>query len=461
MFHNGSHPGGPLRFKRLQSETTDLQDVTGAYPIDIDSDGLIDLVVLRRGENVLLRGLGQCMFERSNEAWGFDGGDAWTTAFSATFEEDQSWPTFAFGTYIDHIDDQGIAHCGDGALLRPAQRGAGFAAPNALQPGHCALSMLFSDWGRTGQRDLRVSNDRHYYYSDGEEELWKVDPGEAPRQYTLEDGWQPVQIYGMGIASQDVTGDGLPEVYLTSIGSNRLKSLAGDPSSPDFMDFAGDSGITATTPWIGRPIYPSTSWHPEFEDVNNDGHMDLYVSKGNVDAVPDNAMKDPNELFLGRDDGHFTRAAKQAGILNPMRSRGAAVVDLNADGLLDLVEVNREENVSLWRNVGSGTAGKPRSMGHWLDVALKQDGANRDAIGSWIEVKAGKQITAREVTVGGGHVSGELGPVHFGLGTKGRAQVRVTWPDGTQGQWHPTATDRTITLEPSADDTSPTGPEGA
>ena len=40
------------------SEVTDLTEVTGAYPLDIDSDGHDDLAVLRRGENVLLRGLG-------------------------------------------------------------------------------------------------------------------------------------------------------------------------------------------------------------------------------------------------------------------------------------------------------------------------------------------------------------------------------------------------------------------
>ena len=37
-----------------------------------------------------------------------------------------------------------------------------------------------------------------------------------------------------------------------------------------------------------------------------------------------------------------------------MRTRGAALTDLNADGLLDLVEVDRDENVKLWRNLGRG-----------------------------------------------------------------------------------------------------------
>jgi enediyne biosynthesis protein E4 len=446
MFRNRSRAGGPLRFERIASPVTDLVSVTGAYPIDIDSDGIVDLVVLRRGENVLLRGLGDCRFERANEAWSFDGGSAWTVAFSATWEPGESWPTLAFGNYIDHVDAQNLVHCSPNHLVRPTGEGGAFAPPEPLEPGFCALSMLFSDWSRSGTRDLRVSNDRHYYYQDGEEQLWQVRPGQAPRLYTREEGWRPVRIWGMGIASQDLTGNGIPEVYLTSIGSNRLETLVGDASTPTYEDIAHSRGITATTPWIGRPIHPSTSWHPEFDDVNNDGLLDLYVSKGNVDAIPDNAMEDPNELFLGLPDGTFQRAARQAGIRHTGRTRGAALVDLNADGLLDLVEVHREEPVTLRRNVGRGNARQPRAMGRWLGVRLQQAGPNRDAIGAWVHVRSGPLSVEREVIVGGGHASGELGPVHVGLGNRQRAQVRVTWPDGQQGDWQRVRANRVVTI---------------
>ena len=40
-------------------------------------------------------------------------------------------------------------------------------------------------------------------------------------------------IWGMGIASYDVTGDGLPEVYLTSQGDNKLQTLADATGQPD------------------------------------------------------------------------------------------------------------------------------------------------------------------------------------------------------------------------------------
>ena len=172
-------------------------------------------------------------FERANEALGIDGGDTWTVAFSATWEGPNDLPTLAFGDYLTSDRES----CEDSRLLRPAPDGDGYAAPLALSPGYCTLSMLFSDWSRTGRRDLRLTNDRHYY-RDGSDQLWRVAPGEAPQLYTEADGWRPLQIWGMGIASEDLTGDGRPEVFLTSQGDNKLQTLADGPTRPAYEDIA-------------------------------------------------------------------------------------------------------------------------------------------------------------------------------------------------------------------------------
>ena len=108
--------------------------VTGAYPLDIDGDGITDLAVLRRGENVLLRGLGDCRFERANEAWTFDGGNYWTTAFSASWEEGATWPTVAFGNY--HDETYRPSEPVSPTAVRPAPGGGAFARPTTLtRPG--------------------------------------------------------------------------------------------------------------------------------------------------------------------------------------------------------------------------------------------------------------------------------------------------------------------------------------
>ncbi len=439
LYRNMSPVGGALRFTKITDPATDLTAVTGAYPIDVDGDGNVDLMVLRDGGNVALRGLGDCQFEPANEAWGLDGGHAITTAFSATWEGSATLPTLAFGNYVADVNTQDPDHlCADNELFRPVSGAGRYATAIPLTPSWCALSMLFSDWDRSGRRDLRVSNDRHYYsdLSDGEEQLWRIAPGQPPRQYTGDDGWISERLEGMGIASYDVTGDGYPDSYLTTQGANVLQSLLGGPSKPTYRNLALKLGVSATRPSIGGDPLPSTAWHPEFQDVNNDGFVDLFVSKGNVDQQPDYATKDPSELFLGQPDGTFVQAAEAAGIVDFARGRGAAMADLNLDGRPDLIEVFYGDPVQLWRNDGpaaSGSASGPPA--HWLDLRLTEPGPNRDAIGSWIEVQVGDLTLRREVTIGGGHESGQLGWQHFGFGATSQARVRVQWPDGGVGPW--------------------------
>ena len=56
LFRNET--SGLLAFEPVISPTVQIDAVTGAYPLDIDADGVMDIVVLRAGENLLLHGLG-------------------------------------------------------------------------------------------------------------------------------------------------------------------------------------------------------------------------------------------------------------------------------------------------------------------------------------------------------------------------------------------------------------------
>ncbi|MGO4840841.1 hypothetical protein AB4144_52175, partial [Rhizobiaceae sp. 2RAB30] len=81
LYVNESVAGGELRFreKPLGLEPRDLEKVLGAYALDIDGDGHRDLVLLRLGEDIILRGGPDCSFEKANRKFSFDGGKAWTT----------------------------------------------------------------------------------------------------------------------------------------------------------------------------------------------------------------------------------------------------------------------------------------------------------------------------------------------------------------------------------------------
>jgi hypothetical protein len=438
FYRNASTRGGALRFEAEQSGL-ELDKVSGAYPLDVDSDGITDLVLLRVGENVVMRGRGQCKFERANEAWGFDGGDAWSTSLAATWERGAAWPTIAIGNYIDRKEETSPwGSCTDNWLHRPSAAGGKFDAPLALKPSFCPLSMLFTDWNKSGTPSLRVSNDREYYEG-GQEQMWRIEPGQPPKLYADTDGWKPLRIWGMGIASYDLNFDGYPEFFLTSMADNKLQTLTNvaqdGPQKPDYKDVAFAKGVTAHRPYTGGDWHPSTAWHAQFEDVNNDGMVDLFVAKGNVDKMPDFAAKDPSNLLLQLADGKFQEAGEAAGIVSFAIARGAALTDFNMDGLLDLVVVNRRENVKLWRNTST-------NAGHWLEVKLEQDGSNREAIGARLEVQCDNIVFSREITVGGGHAGGQSGWHHFGLGGLTHSAVRVVWPDGETSDWQDVDTNK-------------------
>jgi hypothetical protein len=449
FYRNTSKRGGRLTFKKTRSGL-EMKNVTGAYPLDVDADGKIDLVVLRVGENKIMRGLGGCKFEDANRKWGFDGGDGWSTAFSATFEKGARWPTLAIGNYIDRKQEispwgsctENWLHRARFEQLKPP---LAFTKPIPLAPSYCALSMLFTDWNRSGVPALRVSNDREYYEG-GEEQMWKLTPGEPPALLTDKDGWKRLRIWGMGIANDDVNGDGYPDFYLTSMGDNKLQVLkqtaAGASLVADYKDVAWASGVTAHRPSFGEDLRSSTSWHAQFEDVNNDGLNDLFVTKGNVDQMPDFAAHDPNNLLLRKADGTFVDVADKAGVASTESSRGGMVVDFNLDGLMDVVVVNRRTSAQVWRNV-------TEQAGHWLQLKLQDDGANRDGIGAWIELRSGDKVQRREITSGGGHASGQLGWWHFGLGQAATADVRVIWPGGFTTEWAPVNADTFYTLKRS------------
>src|SRR5204862_415109 len=86
-------------------------------------------------------------------------------------------PIVAFGNYVNPASNDPHHLCFDNELIRPSSARATYGAPIPLTPSWCALSMLFSDWNRSGRMDLRVSNDEHYYLpTEGQEQLWRVRP---------------------------------------------------------------------------------------------------------------------------------------------------------------------------------------------------------------------------------------------------------------------------------------------
>lgn len=413
----GTSPAIMLRndgnFKFSPVALPQLTGVTGAYPIDLDADGIKDLFVLRVGPNVVLRGGPDCTFTDATAVFGIPQDDRWSTAFTAWWEGEK--PTLAIGNYVDRTNPDGpFEACDDNQVLRPTADGYD---AHLLVPGFCPLSILAANDAR-GRHTLRLSNDRHYYVTGGHEQMWDI----VDRRFLdASDGWNNVALWGMGIASRDLNRDGRDEVMLTSMGDQVMQFAQTDGT---YVAADYTIGTYAQRPHIGDDGRPSTGWHAEFGDIDNDGDADLFIAKGNVDQMPGMATRDPNNLLMQRADGTFIETAANAGVATTTRARGAALVDFDRDGRLDLIVSNRRAPLELYRNITADT-------GHWITVLLRQNGGNRDAIGASIAVKAGTFQETQQHVIGGGHAGGQLLPRHFGLGANEHAQITVTWPDET------------------------------
>ena len=412
----------------------EITGVTGAYPVDIDGDGVLDLYVMRVGPDRVLQGGPDCTFTDVTARWNIPQTDQWTTAFTAWWDTGARFPTLAVGHYVDRTNPDGpFGTCDTQTILNPQDGDTPSYRAELLTPGFCTLSMLASTDAR-GRKSLRISNDRHYYVSGGSEQLWDI---RDRRFLTADDGWDTVSLWGMGIASRDLNGDQRDELMLTSMGDQLMQIAQADGR---YIGAPYDIGTYAHNPYIKGDGRPSTGWHASFADVNNDGRADLFIAKGNVDQMPGMAMRDPNNLLIQGKDGRFAEAGGVAGVADTARSRGAALADFDSDGRLDLVVVNRRAPMRLYRNVTP-------DAGNAVQVLAIGAGGNHFAVGARVIVTADDHQQSQQITIGGGHAGAVAGPLHFGIAAAKTAVVQVQWPDGSLSDMGDVMAGETILIE--------------
>jgi hypothetical protein len=173
---------------------------------------------------------------------------------------------------------------------------------------------------------------------------------------------------GGGVALGDLTGDGLPEIVLTSNqGGLRLFLNEGKFR---FRDVTAAAGVETKRPW---------STGVTLADVNGDGLLDIYVCHAGKADKADRA----NELFINQGlDAHgvptFKEMAAAYGVADEGWSTHAAFFDYDRDGYLDLFVVNNsprpvasmgEQNTRAVRDSFGGDKLYHNVRGHYVDVS--------------------------------------------------------------------------------------------
>ena len=131
---------------------------------------------------------------------------------------------------------------------------------------------------------------------------------------------------GPPIATADVNGDGLPDVFLGGGGGSPGKLLL-QQKDGRFVD------ANQGQPWLADSQFDD--WGAQFFDANGDGLPDLYVASGGYHLSPISRLLQ-GRLYINKGAGRFVRAPASA--LPPMLTSTATVRagDFNGDGKPDL-----------------------------------------------------------------------------------------------------------------------------
>jgi hypothetical protein len=132
---------------------------------------------------------------------------------------------------------------------------------------------------------------------------------------------------GGGASIGDIDNDGLSDVFLT--GNQVPAKLYKNKGEMVFEDITSKSGLDH----MGRGWFTGTS----MVDINNDGYLDIYISKSGMEAPDDRA----NLLYINSGNGTFTERAKKYGIDHQGFAVNASFFDYDRDGDLDMYLVNQ------------------------------------------------------------------------------------------------------------------------
>lgn len=136
------------------------------------------------------------------------------------------------------------------------------------------------------------------------------------------------QIYsGAGVAIGDINNDGLPDIFFC--GNQVSDRLYLNKGNFQFEDITKTSRAAKNSGW---------SWGVTMADVNNDGYLDIYVSR-NGESMNPNDRK--NQLYINNQDLTFKESAASYGLADAGFSSQAVFFDMDNDGDLDMYQVNQ------------------------------------------------------------------------------------------------------------------------
>ena len=425
LFRNESPTGGALRFARVDAPEVTLKGVIGAYPLDLDADGLTDLAMLRYGASTLLRGIGDCRFEPVS-----------ATFWASTRRTAGSRPSAPPGRAARRCRPWPSA--GTWCRTTPATPPAAATTRSSGQTRRGPATPRRSRCRRATARCRSCSA-----------------TGTAQADATCGSATTASTTSRPGAAVAGGAGRGAARVH-------RRRRLG---EHADLGHGDRQPGPHGRRPARGLPDEPGRQQAPDAAHRGRPAHVPRHRRR---------ARRHRRAAVRGRRgppvDGlaPAVRGRQQRRLLGPVRVQGERLLDARlreprpeqpADRPGRTGRSSKGPRRRAWspstgavaprwptstttgcstscsptsvrRSARGGTSARARRTRppRWATgsgLRLSQPGGNRDAIGAVIEVQAGDAVQRRELVVGGGHAGGQLGWTHVGIGTATAAKVRV------------------------------------
>jgi len=479
---------------------------TGVTMADVNGDGYVDIYVsgvdylTMHGHNVLYVNNGDGTFTERTKQYGLDFAGFSTQAVFFDYDGDGDLDMYLL-THAAHPERASATRVprgprrpgvgdrlyrNDGGHFVDVSERAGLYG-GATRYG---LGVVASDLNGDGCPDLYVAND---FQEDDFLYINKCDGTFAESGATA---LGHTSHASMGVDAADVNNDGRPDLVVLDMLPDQEKILKTSANAESFDVYLqkleagyhpqyarntlqlnrGSMGGTVRFSEIGylAGVHATDwSWAPLFADLDNDGYKDLFITNGiyhrpnDLDyltyvsnPVVQGSLRGgmaglaraligkmphiPIASYAYRNNGDltFTNQARAWGLGQPGFSNGAAYVDLNNSGALDLVVNRIDAPAAIYRNHA-----RELSQNHYLQVVLRGSAANTAGIGAKVIVKQGGMTQLLEQMPTRGFQSSIDPRLHFGLGASTRVDsLLVIWPDRRYQVLTDLAVDRTLTL---------------